>query len=244
MSEVAGVMVGTSRDATRDLTRSRIIAVATELLATGGRDAVTTRAVTAAAGVQAPTLYRLFGDKAGLLAAVAEHGFVEYLTDKLPPRHGIDPVDALRAGWDLHVGFGLANPALYSLMFGEPRPGASPPAAEAAFDVLRSHVRLLAEAGRLRLGEEQAVQLLHATGSGIVLALLAMPADRRDPTLSALARETCLATVATDVPALRTSGAVGAAVALRAALPDVTSLSDAERGLLRDWLDRVAAQGR
>lgn len=28
-----------------------------------------------------------------------------------------DPVADLRAGWDLHVGFGLCNPALYSLMY-------------------------------------------------------------------------------------------------------------------------------
>ncbi|WP_338419811.1 TetR family transcriptional regulator [Streptomyces klenkii] len=33
---------------------------------------MTTRAVAAAAGVQAPAIYRLFGDKDGLLEAVAE----------------------------------------------------------------------------------------------------------------------------------------------------------------------------
>jgi AcrR family transcriptional regulator len=36
-----------------------------------GRRAVTTRAVAAGAGVQAPTIYRLFGDKDGLLDALA-----------------------------------------------------------------------------------------------------------------------------------------------------------------------------
>ena len=55
--------------------RDRILAEAVDLLARGGREALTTRAVAAAAGVQAPTISRLFGDKQGLVDAVAEHGF-------------------------------------------------------------------------------------------------------------------------------------------------------------------------
>ena len=94
----------------RDETRERIVATAAELLARDGREAVTTRAVAAAAGVQAPTIYRLFGDKTGLLDAVAEHGFQTYLAGKGARPESADPVEDLRAGWDLHVGFGLANP--------------------------------------------------------------------------------------------------------------------------------------
>jgi len=54
-----------SRDQKPDA-RARIVRAATELLATGGRNAVTTRAVSAAAGVQAPTIYRHFGDMQSL----------------------------------------------------------------------------------------------------------------------------------------------------------------------------------
>ncbi|HEX5811837.1 MAG TPA: TetR/AcrR family transcriptional regulator, partial [Pseudonocardia sp.] len=136
--------------------RARIVEAAAHLLASGGRDAVTTRGVAAAAGVQAPAIYRLFGDKTGLLDAVAEHGFDTYLAQKTVRPSG-DPVDDLRTGWDLHVGFGLANPALYTLMYGDPRPGAATPAAVQAKQMLRAHVRRVAEAGRLRVGEELAV---------------------------------------------------------------------------------------
>jgi len=55
--------------------RERILKAAMVLLPKGGRDALTTRAVAEAAGVQPPILYRLFSDKAGLLTAVAEYGF-------------------------------------------------------------------------------------------------------------------------------------------------------------------------
>ncbi len=60
-------------------TRGKIVSAAIRLLNHGGRDAVTTRAVAEAAGVQAPTIYRLFGDKGRLLDAVAEYGFAAYL---------------------------------------------------------------------------------------------------------------------------------------------------------------------
>lgn len=91
------------------------------LLESGGRDAVTTRAVADAAGLQPPAIYRLFGDKDGLLDAVAESGFTRFLAAKQqadPAPH--DPVGELCNGWDTVVGFGLANPALYALMYGEP----------------------------------------------------------------------------------------------------------------------------
>ncbi len=221
-------------------TRDRIVATAAELLAQGGREAVSTRAVSAAAGVQAPTIYRLFGDKQGLLDAVAAYGFRTYLTSKTASANTADPVRDLRAGWDLHVGFGLANPALYSLLYGEPRPGALPPAAVAAADILAGHIHRIAEAGRLRIGEERAAQLVHAAGSGTVFALIALPEDRRDPALSDTAREAVIAAITTDVPAAATPGPVGAAIALRAVLPRVSALSANEHALLGEWLDRIA----
>jgi AcrR family transcriptional regulator len=131
---------------TAPATRDRIVAAAADLLAAGSREAVSTRAVSAAAGVQAPTIYRLFGDKQGLLDAVAVHGFTTYLRDKAELAHGDDPVEELRTGWDLHVKFGLANPALYALMYGEPRPGPTPPAPAAAAAILAGHLHRIAEA--------------------------------------------------------------------------------------------------
>ena len=223
-----------------DNTRERIIAAAAALLAEDGRVAVSTRAVSAAAGVQAPTIYRLFGDKQGLLDAMATHGFTASLNSKTDLKPSDDPVEDLRAGWDLHVGFGLANPALYSLMYGEPRPGASPPAAVAAAEILAVHIRRIAEAGRLRVSEERAAHLVHAVGCGTTLTLIAMPEDRRDPALSETAREAVIAAITTDAPAPATPGAVSAAIALRAVLPQTSALTAHEQALLQEWLDRIA----
>lgn len=221
--------------------RERIIEAAAGLLRDGGPDAVSTRAVSAAANVQAPTLYRIFGDKQRLLDAVAEHALTSYVAGKARRVPGADPVDDLRAGWDLHVAFGLAHPAAYVLAYGAPDPARPvPPAVAAGARILAEHVHRIAAAGRLRVGEEQAARLVHAAGSGTTLALLAQPADRRDPGLSTLAREAVLAAVTTDPPGPSAAGPVPAAVALRAVLPQVDALSDGERHLMGEWLDRIA----
>lgn len=228
------------RSAAGGSTRERIVAAAAGLLAADGRDAVSTRAVSPAAGVQAPAIYRLFGDKQGLLDAVATHGFTAYLNDKTDLKASDDPVEDLRSGWDLHVGFGLANPALYALMYGEPRPGTSSPAAVAAAEVLAGHIGRIAEAGRLRVSEELAGHLVHAAGSGTTLTLIAMPEDRRDLALSGTAREAVIAAITTEAPAAAAPGPVSAAVALRAVLPQTSALTTQERGMLQEWLDRIA----
>lgn len=230
----------TDRPAPADSPRDRIIAAAARLLAENGREAVSTRAVSAAAGVQAPAIYRLFGDKRGLLDAVAADGFATYLSEKADLAPSGDPVEDLRTGWDLNTGFGLANPALYALMYGEPRPGSVPPAARDAAEVLAAHIHRVAEAGRLRVDEERAARLVHAVGGGTTLALIATPEDQRDLTVSTLAREAVIAAITTDTPAPSTPGPAGAAVALRAALPQTSALSTGEKGLLGEWLDRIA----
>jgi AcrR family transcriptional regulator len=220
-------------------TREKIVEAAAALLNEGGREAISTRAVSAAAGVQAPTIYRIFGDKQGLLDAVASHGFVSYLRGKTALGHSADPVEDLRRGWDLHVAFGLAHPAVYTLIYGEPRPGVASPAARAAAEVLAGQVRRIAAAGRLRVSEERAAHLIHSAGCGMTLTLIALPPDLRDPALPVLARESVIAAV-TGERADQGDGLAGTAGALRAALPEVTALSAAERALLDEWLTRIA----
>ncbi|MEU8192195.1 TetR/AcrR family transcriptional regulator [Microbispora amethystogenes] len=225
----------------RDRVRAHIVSVAAALLTSGGRDAISTRAVAAAAGTQAPTIYRLFGDKEGLLDAVAEFGFTSYLRDKKARPLADDPVEELRAGWDLHVGFGLANPALFSLMYGDPQPGRQSPASVVAFRILGERIRDIAAAGRLKVGERLAADLVHSAGTGVVFTLLALPEERRDMRLSEAARDAAIAAITTDAPAVETPGPAAAAVALRATLPDAAALTDGERHVLGEWLDRLAA---
>jgi AcrR family transcriptional regulator len=217
------------------------VEVAAKLLATEGPDAVTTRSVALAAGVQAPTIYRLFGDKNGLLEAVAEHGFTSYVARKHPIDTDDDPVENLRTGWELHVGFGLANPELFRLMHTALRTQGGQAAAAAGAAVLQARVHRVAEAGRLRVTERRAVELIRAAGTGVVFTLIDQSEDDRDGGLAATAWESVCAAILVDGGAdVVTPGPAAAAVTLRAGLPGVTALSATERALLGDWLDRIA----
>ena len=227
----------------RDRTRAHLVEVAADLLGTEGPDAVTTRSVALAAGVQAPTIYRLFGDKGGLLDAVVEHGYASYLARKhLDPDS--DPVAGLRAGWELHVGFGLANPELFQLMHAALRTPEGRAAAATGVGVLQARVHLVAEAGRLRVTERRAVELVQAAGTGVVFTLIGQAPDERDDTLADTAWESVCATILTDPSTAAITGPAAAAVTLHAALPGLTALTPAERTLLGDWLDRIAESQR
>ena len=251
MSEIAGTQADGATASERESARARIVRAAVALLAAGGREAVSTRAVAVAAGVQAPTIYRHFGDIRGLLDAATSFGFSLYLNEKTAQETVDDPVEELRRGWNLHVGFGLANPAFYKLMCGNSAPGIASPAAQEAIGMLHGLVSRVAEAGRLRVGVEQAVRMIHAAGMGVTLDLIGTALGDRDPTLSEAVREAILATILTDEP--DAEGAEGGgrnraanrAVALKAVLSEAeTELTPGERALLSEWLDRIAASAR
>ncbi|WP_201787154.1 TetR/AcrR family transcriptional regulator [Actinoplanes sp. TFC3] len=222
-------------------TRQKVIAAAANLLATAGRDAVTTRAVATAAGVQPPVIYRFFTDKDGLLDAVAEHTYAAFVAGKQAITPLSDPIDDLRAGWDLAVEFGLSNPALYAMMYGEPRRGIDSPAVQAGMQVLAERIRRLAAAGRLAVDQELAASIIQATARGAVLTWLSLPEPRRDRALLDSLREVMVTAVTSDKPAVQQPGPAGAARALLATLPEQDVLSQAEQVLLHEWLGRLSA---
>ncbi len=220
--------------------RTRIIEAAAVLIAAGGRDAATTRAVAHAADVAAPTIYRIFGDKRGLLDAVAEDGLARYVAEKSKRTPHADPLRDLRDGWDLHVAFGLSHPELFVIMSGDPHQHDVSPAAAAGLAVLRRLVGRIARSGRLKVSEKRAVALIHSVCVGTILTLLTDPEERRDPGLSEAAREAVLATITGEPILPEDSGPREAATALRASLDRATSLSSGERHLLEELLDRIA----
>jgi AcrR family transcriptional regulator len=222
-------------------TRERIIRTAARLLSEAGGEPVSTRAVCAAAGIGAPTLYHHFGDKKGLFDAVAAYGFERYVATKRAQVGTGDPVEDLRRGWDVHVEYGRTNPEFYSLMYGQP--GTTSPAAEEAHAILIELVDAIARAGRLRVPVDLAVQMVGAAGVGVTLALI----SGKDPELSARTREAVITAI--TVPREETPdeapSPAARAMALRAALRTTPppGLTPPEAALLNEWLDRVAGAG-
>ncbi|MCY1141017.1 TetR/AcrR family transcriptional regulator [Actinoplanes sp. Pm04-4] len=219
--------------------RTRIVEAAAHLLRTQGVRAVTTRAVSQAAGVQAPTIYRQFGDKDGLIDAVAEHVMATYVaakTETAATEDG-DPVADLRAAWQAHIDFGLANPGLYGLLSTPDRAERSPATAK-GIEVLQARVRRVATAGLLRVDEARAVAMIHAAGTGAVLALLGMPAEDRDTGLPDAMFDAVAAAILTTAPVTPDPGVAATAVTFGTVLPGLPALTDAERTLMAEWLTR------
>jgi len=228
---------------TRAATSSTIVEAAARLLQEQGPGAVTTRGVAEAASVQAPTIYRLFGDKDGLLDAVAEHVMATYVAAKAAvaaaaSEEDVDPVEDLRAGWETYLDFGLANPTLFALL-NDPVRRPRSPAAQSGAHVLARRVHRVALTGRLQVSETRAVDLIHAAGTGAVLTLLATPPERRDSGLAADLLAAVLRQILRDDPGPPGADHVSTAVALRARASQLAVLSDTERALLTEWLDRV-----
>ncbi len=235
-------------EASPSLHCERILQAALALLTTGGRDAVTTRAVAEAASVQPPVLYRLFQDKRGLLNAVSDYGFALYLPDKRQPQPTEDLIQFLRDGWARQVHFGLAHPELYLLMFADPHAAVTRRSARHTHPGLRAHMQSLAAAGRLRMPENRAADLFQAAACGVVLTLLAQPEEDRDLALSPVACEAALASILRDHPVSPDATVAAAANLLRAQLlyagteqPSASHpFSGAETSLLLEWLARLA----
>src|SRR3979411_1843636 len=104
-------------------TRDRLLLAAAELLHGSANKKVSTRAICERAGVQAPTLYHHFGSKQGLLEAVINYGFSQYVRATGGEAGGDAPIGAVRNGWDRHVRFGLEHPSFYVLLYGRIQPG-------------------------------------------------------------------------------------------------------------------------
>lgn len=226
-------------------TRERIIDAAARLLRERGPGALTTRGVAQEAGVQAPAIYRLFGDKDGLLEAVAEHVMAAYVTTKAAiveeaEAARVDPVVDLRAGWQAQVEFGLSNPTLFRLL-SDPDRVVTSPAARSGKAVLEARMHRVAVVGRLKVSERRAVELFQVAGVGLITTVLATPPEERDPRLADAVLNGVLAQILTDAPVVADGEALPTAVAFRAMAPTLAGLSSSERLLMVEWLDRAIA---
>ncbi|MER5178288.1 TetR/AcrR family transcriptional regulator [Streptomyces sp. NPDC002896] len=228
--------------------RSRILEAATELLEASPNGDVATRSVAEKAGVQQPVIYRLFGDKDRLLAAVVDHGLAQYIAAKRAAEPTDDPVADLRRGWDQHTQFAVEHPHLYRLI-AAPGLACVPAAIGEMHTLLRTTLERVAQAGRLAIEPGKAAQIVISANSGVALALLTRPDVHAGTDLSAQVRDIVLAGILTPEPGAGTpstpmtvpQAATTLGALLRSAPPQ--SFTPAEQGLLAEWLTRLTQDG-
>lgn len=230
--------------------REKILDAAAELLAGAPAADVSTRAVCEAAGVGAPMLYRLFGDKAGLLAAVVDRGFEQYLASKRAARPSADPVADLKRGWDNHMRFALDHPNHYRLMY-SPELTAPPAAAQEAHALLHGVLERCAAAGLLTVPPEVATRIVMAANVGAALSMLTRPEQYPDIRFAARLRDSVIDSVTRpvggeepgDAGRGRAVPAAAATLAARLRAEPPQRLTTVEAALLQQWLDTLADSG-
>lgn len=227
---------------TTEQLRSALLAAAeSELVASADGD-IATRAVCEIAGVTQPVLYRIFGDKRGLLDALVETGFERYTARKAGLEKSDDPVDDLLAGWDDHMAFASENPALYQLMF-TPRPWVGTRARARINALLTATLTRCAAAGALRVPVEQAAAMVLSANVGLALNRIAEPALYAAPAVSRALRDALF----TEILSVNRTGPVEEPLASAVSRLDAqltvapaTPLAPEEIAVLRLWLKRLA----
>jgi AcrR family transcriptional regulator len=228
--------------------KARLLKAAAELLANSAGGPVSTRQITEMAGVTAPTLYHHFGDKEGLFNAVIDAGFEEYVAGEHNFVPSGKPLQDVRQIWDNHLKFGLDNPQLYSVMFGNIRPESRPARVSEAEGFMEEMLEKAAAAGQLCVSPTEAARSILAANVGVTLMLIAEPAAERNFDLSDMTREAVISAVSSEMELSTAATPVGAssvvvaAIALNAALESSRpeQLSTTELKMFLEWLDRIA----
>jgi AcrR family transcriptional regulator len=170
--------------------RHAILAAAKEIFLAEGYEATTMRRIADALGVTPTTLYLHFPDKAALLTEICNDSFAQLAAEFARPEIVQAPApEALRRLLDVYVGFGLAHPREYRLLFmtelpphvggHRPRPergDASLDNGQLAFATLETLVRRLVADGAFRDSDPVAMaEAIWAAAHGLVSLLIAMP---------------------------------------------------------------------
>ncbi|HEY8235172.1 MAG TPA: TetR/AcrR family transcriptional regulator [Gaiellaceae bacterium] len=231
--------------------RTRILEAAADLLARSADADASTRAICEAAGVTAPTLYHHFGDKEGLLAAVVDFGWAQFLETKRTVAAVVHEqvADDIRAGWDNHLQFARENPNFYKLMW-SPAVAPESAAVREAYQMLQERLELGAARGELSVSPGTAARTVMAAVTGAALAVISQPAVFDDDAFTTQLREAVIASVTVSRDAAPTTSkrragaeptlATSAATLSSMLAAEDTPLSDPERALMQQWLTTLA----
>lgn len=224
--------------------RNALLRAAEEQLIAAPDGDIATRAVCEAVGVTQPVLYRLFGDKRGLLDALADAGLQRYAARKAELEVSDDPSADLRRGWDDHLAFAREHAALYRLMFA-PRPWASSSARDGVTALLERTLTRCAAAGMLRVDIGVAATMLLAANVGLALDRMDTNGrDDSDDVADALRNAVLDAVLLSSSSGDQHDVDAASRRQLRARLEagGSTALLPEESALMRLWLDRLDSE--
>jgi AcrR family transcriptional regulator len=140
---------------------AKIVAAARRIVREQGCEALTQRAVAAAVGVKAPSLYKRFRDKAALLGAVRAEAFVDLEARLRAAAQGQPPAAAFLRIAAAFRAFAAECPDLYRLMFDPALQSVDRAAESRALAPFEAALRNMVGAGQGASAAHAALSLLH-----------------------------------------------------------------------------------
>jgi len=147
-------------------TETAIFRAAAALLEAHGPAGLTTRAICAAVGIKAPTLYHHFGGMDSLAMALIRQGRADFMSRRRAPKASDDLTKQLRAHWDDAVDFTFKRPHLYALLIEQAR--SHPELLDETFADMRALVQRLVDSGRFGVSLEEAARAILAAFNGVL----------------------------------------------------------------------------
>ena len=235
----------TSFSTPRTSLAAKIIEVTAKLITEEGMEAATLRNIAEQAKILPTQIYSHVGKIHELLDAVALY---LWQTRPVTADEPEDPISGLYHAIDGMVVFGLTYPGLY-LHISKPHDDKAPDLWRIQADELKSCIRQVAKAGLLHVGEKQAFEFIHPFCVGMIFSCLhqisrpthvswlvsqaVKPILKKGAMRTSQRVDTLKSDLGRKVPNLASE--------LRANLGEVSVLSLAESGLLREWLERIAS---
>jgi AcrR family transcriptional regulator len=169
---------GTADGGTAAGKRQVLLDAAARILAEEGHRAVSVRRVAAAAGTSTMAVYTWYGGKPQLMRALFREAFSRFRDRLLAESAGADPLAALIRLGSAYRSFALAEPDLYTVMFGRDSALFDPDPEDVrlalgTFEILVTAVSRCVEAGLLRCDPQQGAWRLWAASHGAVSLELA-----------------------------------------------------------------------
>lgn len=215
---------------------SKVIRATSDIITENGIGSATVRAICKRAGVLPPQIYRQLGNIAEVLDIVVIYQWQMHI---LTQSEANSSVSNLHNAIDTLIAFGLENSGLY-LHASTPRDGVVSELWGVQQVYLMERVRAVALTGRLRVSEEQAVDLIQPFCTGMIFTCLHETSRFSDVSwLSLQVLRPLLRGEEPDTNANQNAPAF--ASGLKANLVGVSVLSPGEQALLRELLQRIAS---
>lgn len=167
---------------------SRFVSVTVLMLNDHGPEALTTRSVAEAAGSSLAALNDLFGSKAGLLDAVALHGFSQLLEAFDATSTAGGPRESIIELSGAHRRFGAQRPELMAHMYSRPFASFNPD--DDDLEIARAIRRHFTNCIAALLGRDRSSAAVFDTAVGLVALLEGLTSQQRAGTLGSTARTT------------------------------------------------------